>query len=39
MIQFAIGFAVGVAVAFGVVALIALWYSEEMITVIDEEDE
>ena len=39
MIQLIVGFAVGVAVAFGVVALIALWFSEEMITEIDEEDE
>lgn len=38
MIQFIVGFAVGVAVAFGVVALIALWFSEEMITIIEEDE-
>lgn len=38
MIQFAIGFFVGVGVAFAVVAVLALWFSEELIIVVDEED-
>ena len=38
MIQFAIGFFVGVGVAFAIVAAFALWFSEELIVVIDEED-
>lgn len=38
MVKFAIGFFVGVGVAIATIAALALWFSDELVIVVDEED-